>query len=470
MLKFYNSLTRQIDELKPIKDGVVSIYSCGPTVYDNAHIGNLRAFIIADTVARIVRLAGYKTKHVMNITDVDDKTIGRSQQEHEDSSPEDALKTLSTHYEKRFMSDIEAVGIDISAIQFIRATDSINSITDLIKELYKAGFAYIAEDGVYFSIDKYIKSGKTYGQLVELGAVADTKARINNDEYDKEDARDFALWKLAKPDEPVWPFELDGKDLGGRPGWHIECSAMSVGELGQPFDIHTGGIDLMFPHHENEIAQSTAGHEQKNLAKFFVHNEYLLVDKTKMSKSMGNFYTLEDILEHKFKPLSFRLFCLGSSYRTQADFTWENLASSHNRLKGLCNLAALQWQAKSDDKDSGIYIDGTIVKINNFLLNDLNTVEALAALSEVQNKLEASYLSEKQLDQFKELISLIDSVFGLDLGSTPDISADQKRDIGKRDKARRSDDFNESDKIRDQLKEQGIGLRDTSSSSVWFRL
>ena len=247
MLKLYNSLGRKIEEFKPVGD-TVKIYSCGPTVYDNVHIGNLSSFIFADSLNRAIELADFKLKHVMNITDVDDKTIRRSQEDDNESSPEIALKELTTKYELIFKDDIKAVGVNQDRYQFIRATDSIAAIQDLIRKLIDDGFAYITDDGIYFSITEYQKSGKKYGQLIDLDIKDSSKARINNDEYDKHSVHDFALWKLRREGEPSWSFEINGKDYFGRPGWHIECSAMSTEMLGQPFDIHTGGIDLIFPH------------------------------------------------------------------------------------------------------------------------------------------------------------------------------------------------------------------------------
>ena len=283
-LRLFNSLGKKIEVFKALKDKTVRIYTCGPTVYERAHIGNLASFIYADTLHRVLSSAGYKVEHVMNITDVDDKTIAASRQEFPDDDPKEALKKLTGKYEKLFMKDLEAVGINTREIKFVRATDNVELMQKLIQKLLDAGIAYIADDGIYFSISKYQAAGKTYGQLVEVTADSTEESRINNDDYDKDNAHDFALWKKAKPDEPAWDFTVDGKDMAGRPGWHIECSAMSAHELGQPFDIHTGGVDLKFPHHENEIAQSTAA-DGDILASFFIHSEHLLVDDQKMSKS-----------------------------------------------------------------------------------------------------------------------------------------------------------------------------------------
>lgn len=334
-MKLYNTLTKNEEEFKPIEAGEVSIYSCGPTVYDHIHIGNLASFIYADELRRSLEAEGHKVRHVMNITDVDDKTISKSQQKYPDLDPKEALHKLTKEYEEIFMRDMQSVGNDVNAIEFVRATDYIPQMQDLIRRLHKDGFAYLADDGVYFSIEAYKKSGKTYGQLTPIDSQNTSVSRIQNDEYDKESIHDFALWKLRKDNEPAWDFELEGNDLTGRPGWHIECSAMSTTLLGQPFDIHTGGVDLIFPHHENEIAQSTAGISEDYLAKLFFHNEHLLVDGKKMSKSLNNFYTLEDITEKGFDPLAFRLMVLQSSPKNQANFSWEILGAAQNRFNKL---------------------------------------------------------------------------------------------------------------------------------------
>jgi cysteinyl-tRNA synthetase len=260
-MKLHNTLTRKVDELKPLDPNQVSIYTCGPTVYNNAHIGNLSSYIYADTLRRSLELSGYMTKHVMNYTDVDDKTIRTSLECYPDEESRPALWKFTEEYIVQFLDDMQAIGNDVKAIQFTRATDYIEDMQRLIAELYAKKIAYIADDGIYFSIEAYKAAGKRYGQLLELTVGNTSAERIQNDEYDKESVHDFALWKLKKDTEPSWNFHLDGKDLPGRPGWHIECSAMSRTMLGQPFDIHTGGIDLVFPHHENEIAQSTAASE-----------------------------------------------------------------------------------------------------------------------------------------------------------------------------------------------------------------
>ena len=259
-LKLHNTLSKKVESFQPLNPELATIYSCGPTVYDHAHIGNLSAFITADTLRRVIVANGHTAKHVMNFTDVDDKTIRRSRETYPTHDAMTALRMLTREYGELFLEDMRTIGNDTDALEFIKAADdaTIDGMRQMIAKLHKNGYAYVADDGVYFSIDAYRKSGKTYGQLVEITDSSTSEQRIQNDEYDKDSAHDFALWKTKKPGEPAWEFTLDGVDLTGRPGWHIECSVMSEQGLARRFDIHTGGIDLAFPQHENEIAQSTA--------------------------------------------------------------------------------------------------------------------------------------------------------------------------------------------------------------------
>jgi cysteinyl-tRNA synthetase len=467
-MKIHNTLSRKIEDFTPLHQTEVRLYSCGPTVYDHAHIGNLTSYIFADTLRRILQATGYDVRHVMNFTDVDDKTIRRSREQYPDLSPEEALQKLTDTYRQVFGEDMVAIGNDVSAISFKSAVGNIEGMRALIRELHQDGFAYIADDGVYFSIAKYKASGKKYGQLLKLDTNNTSAARINNDEYDKESVHDFALWKTRKDNEPAWEFELDGHDLLGRPGWHIECSVMSVNSLGQPFDIHTGGVDLIFPHHENEIAQSTAG-KGDVYAKYFVHNEHLLVDGKKMSKSLGNFYTLQDIRERGFKPLAFRLMVLQSHYRSQSNFTWDNLEAAARRLQGLRALASLRWQTIDKPSDGEAYATWTAA-IAEPLTKDLNTPESLATLSQVQAKIEESLVSTKDRPAFEKFLTQLDTTFGLDLSEEADITTEQKEILTRRQKARDDKGWAKSDELRNQLKEQGIGVRDTAHGQIWHRL
>ena len=292
VLNLFNSLTRSPEELKPLHGNEVTMYHCGPTVYDYAHIGNLRAYISWDILRRTVEYAGYDVKQVMNITDIDDKTIKRS---HDEGL---TLSELTNKYENIFLADLRHLNIKVPE-HLPHAREHVAGMIAIIEKLIRDGFAYKTDDGVYFDIAK----SEGYGTLVELDLSAVTQSRIASDEYDKKNARDFALWKFWTADDGDNAFEASfGR---GRPGWHIECSAMAISELGETVDIHTGGVDLLFPHHTNEIAQSEA-FTGKPFAKYWLHNEFVMVDNKKMSKSLDNFYTLKTIVESGFSPLAYR--------------------------------------------------------------------------------------------------------------------------------------------------------------------
>jgi len=463
-MKLHNTLTRKVETFTPLQDNTVRLYSCGPTVYDHAHIGNLSAYIFADTLRRALRVAGFDIQHVMNYTDVDDKTIRRSRERYPDDAPRTALQKLTDHYIACFMDDMASIGNDVGAITFIRATDAIPQMQAIIRQLHQDGFAYVADDGVYFSIDAYRKSGKIYGQLLEINTENTSEARIQNDEYDKESAHDFALWKKQKDGEPVWAFTLDGQKLDGRPGWHIECSAMSRQTLGQPFDIHTGGVDNIFPHHENEIAQSTAGHDDPAMAQFFVHNEHVLVDGKKMAKSADNFFTLADVLAKGYDPLAFRVKILQSHYRSQVNFTWEALDAAQNLLKTLRAWADLRHQKAAHDATASAGYKQALIDILAAVQDDLDMPRAMSALAGLAD---AETIDPEKI---QALLNVLDRVFGFQLAERSDISHEQKSLIADREQVRHAEDWAASDKLRDQLTEQGIGLRDTPRGPVWCRL
>ncbi|MEK6808976.1 MAG: cysteine--tRNA ligase, partial [Nanoarchaeota archaeon] len=321
MLRLFNTRTRKIGVFKSIKDKEVNIYTCGPTVYDYAHIGNLRAYICADILKRYLKYKGYNVKHVMNITDVDDKTIKGSQQQGI------SLKKYTQNFSNMFFEDIKILNLDLPDI-FPKATEHIPEMIMLIKKLLKKGFAYKGEDGsIYYDISKF----KNYGKLAQLDMDGLKEgARIRHDEYSKDSPKDFCLWKACDKDDGdvFWKTEL-GK---GRPGWHIECSAMNMKYLGEEFDIHTGGVDLIFPHHENEIAQSV-GATGKEFVHYWFHNEHLLVNGKKMSKSLGNFYTLRDLLNKGYNPIGIRYLLLSTHYRQQLNFTEESLQGAENSVQ-----------------------------------------------------------------------------------------------------------------------------------------
>lgn len=475
-MRLYNTLLKKIDDFRPIHEGQAAIYSCGPTVYDHIHIGNLSAFIYADTLRRALSANGFLVKHVMNFTDVDDKTIRRSQEKYPALEPMPALRKLTEEYAAVFLDDMAAVGNDTEAFRFVKATDSIQAMQSLIRELHGHGYAYVTDDGVYFSIKAYKDSGKVYGQLTEITEASTSEARIANDEYDKASPHDFALWKKQKDGEPAWDFELDGQDLRGRPGWHIECSAMSTTELGQPFDIHTGGVDLVFPHHENEIAQSTAGRNEA-YANCFVHNEHLLVDGNKMSKSLRNFHTLQDIVDKGHDPLAFRMLVLQSHYRNQAHFSWDNLHAAESRLQDFRAMAALRWQTRENLPAAGtVALSDAPAQLKRFVADDLSSPAALAFISDVSDHLQQTLIAAGNSEQsnnladFNEFLETVDALFGLQLLAVGDISDEQKAILAEREQARSGKNWEHSDELRARLQDQGIGLRDTTQGPIWFPL
>lgn len=467
-MKLYNTLSRKVEDFAPLNDNVARIYSCGPTVYDHAHIGNLSAYIFADTLRRVVALGtNSKPLHAMNYTDVDDKTIRRSRERYPELDPKEALRKLTDEYIDLFTKDMRRIGNDVDAITFTRATDYIDGMKELITKLHAKGFAYVADDGIYFSIEAYRKSDKTYGQLLELTSSNTSEARIQNDEYDKDSVHDFSLWKKQKDGEPAWEFTIGGKDMTGRPGWHIECSVMSRAELGQPFDIHTGGVDLIFPHHENEIAQSTALEDNPMMAQIFAHNEHILVDGKKMSKSANNFYTLQDIVDRGFNPLAFRLLVLQAHYQSQVHFSWENLQAAQNRLKALQEFADLRFQKLQPPKQT---TKNWLDELERIIQNNIDTPLALRALNEIVEDSATPNLLEPLTTHFEEYLERIDNIFGLNLLGSKDIELAQKQLIAEREDARAAKDWAKSDEIRVELLKQGLGLRDTEFGTVWYRL
>lgn len=458
-MKIFNSLHNKIEDFKPIIEGEVGLYSCGPTVYNNLHIGNLSAFIYADVLRRALLASGYKVLHVMNITDVDDKTIRDSKRDYPDDEPQTALKKLTDKYTKIFKDDLVATKNDVDSITFISAVETIDEMIELTQKLIDKGIGYKADDGIYFSIKAYQETGNVYGYLQKV-EISKTQSRIANDEYDKENVSDFALWKATSPGEPSWTAEFningDNVKMPGRPGWHIECSAMSEKLLGVPFDIHTGGIDLKFPHHENEIAQ-TRGSGSKGLSNYFFHNNHLLVDGAKMSKSLANFYTLRDIETKGIDPQAFRLLVLESHYRTESNFSWEILESAKNRLKNWLSVAERIHQLP---ENTNLEI---IKKMTNALSNDLNTSKVLVNIDNYFDEVIKSNESPN-----KQVITAINDLIGIDL-RTDDISETQKEILKQRLSAREVKDWATSDKLRDELNKQGIGINDTQNTQVWYR-
>jgi cysteinyl-tRNA synthetase len=370
VLKLYNTLTRKKEKFVPIKEGTVSIYSCGPTVYDFPHLGNYRAYIASDVLKRYLIYSGFKVKHVMNITDVDDKTIRNSAKE------KIPLKQFTSRYEKAFFEDIKQLNI-MPADCYTKATEHIKDMIEIIEKLLKEGLAYKGADGsVYYKVSAF----KGYGKLAHLAPDAlkeGASGRVNADEYTKEEARDFALWKAwTKDDGDVYWESPFGR---GRPGWHIECSAMSMKYLGNHFDIHTGGVDLVFPHHQNEIAQSEGSSGEK-FVNYWLHNEWLLVNGEKMSKSLGNFFTLRDVLGKGCSSVAVRYLLMSTHYRQQLNFTFEGINSADSAVKRLDE--AVRKLKSADGKGAAITtaLKSAQSGFEKAMDDDLNISEALASI------------------------------------------------------------------------------------------
>ncbi len=451
-MRLFNSLTRQLDDITPSSDNTITFYACGPTVYDHAHIGNLRTYITEDLLRRALRVSGYSVQSVMNITDVDDKTITRSQIEHPDAGPMEALIETTRTYEAIFKADLAALGVDVAAIQFVRATEAIPQMQALIQRIYANGFAYVADGSVYFNLRTYREAGNPYGRLVNVDYSA--QARIDNDEYDKAEAQDFALWKGTKDGEPFWDFSLGEHDLPGRPGWHIECSAMALDNLDeQPITVHSGGIDLKFPHHENEIAQVIAATNQ-DFARTFTHHNHLLVDGRKMSKSLQNFYTLEDIKAKGYNPLALRLLCLQALHANELNFTWDSLTAAQNMLGNLGAWADLVHQPEINKATADTRLGADILA---YLAEDLHSPEALARLA------------AETAAPTAELLRQLDALLGLGLAGRPDITPEQKQLIAERQAARDAKDWPRSDQLRAELSADGLEVEDTPAGPRWRR-
>ncbi|MFH1053916.1 MAG: cysteine--tRNA ligase [Candidatus Woesearchaeota archaeon] len=464
-LKFYNTLTRKKELFKPIKKNVVHMYSCGPTVYNHVHIGNLRAYVFVDLLRRYLKYKGYKLKHVMNITDVEDKIIRDSQKQGK------SIKDFTEPYTKSFLKDIETLNIEKPEIM-PKATDSIKGMVNLVKVLLDKGIAYKTDNGdIYYKISKF----KDYGKLACLdieGLKKNADGRLDNsDEYEKEDARDFALWKAYDKEDGdnFWDTEI-GK---GRPGWHIECSAMSAENLGQPFDIHTGGVDLIFPHHTNEIAQSEGAYGKK-FVNYWIHNAHLIVNGQKMSKSLGNYFTLKDLIDKGYKPRAIRYELIATNYRVKLDFREDNLKKLPETLDKFSDfLKKLEIvKGKEDNKKADSLIKKAKDKFEKEMDNDLNISGALAAIFEFMNAVNKimDKISASDAKKIIDLMQKFDTVLGvMDFGEG-DLGKEIQDMIDKREKARKSQDFDTADKIRDKLKKKGIELKDTRDGVIWKKI
>ena len=418
-IKLYNSLSKTIETFKPVDKNLVRMYSCGPTVYNYAHIGNMRAFLFADLLQRVLRVVGnYQVRWVMNITNIDDKTIRDSklgsnfwlkEMGTQTENPHENLRMLTEFYEKGFLEDISLLGINLKHLYSMpKATEYINQMQELIRKIVDNGFAYVSAGSVYFNVSEWRK-GNTYGRLFNLD-FDNLKAgtRIDTDQYEREQVNDFVLWKAKKEDEPYWDFDLNGESLPGRPGWHIECSAMEKELLGLPFDIHTGGIDLKFPHHEDEIAQSHSGYGIDPTV-FWCHNEFLEVEGRKMAKSFNNFFTLRDLISKGIDPLDVRFAMFSTHYASTYNFTFDGIKGQR---KARYRVQEFIYELFEESTGS-IHANIDELKNNIFseLANDLHTPKALANLFSFINNYEAKNLSNESKQKLIELFKSLNDIF-----------------------------------------------------------
>ncbi|MFN6487071.1 MULTISPECIES: cysteine--tRNA ligase [unclassified Nostoc] len=478
-LTLYNTLTRRQEPFETVEPGKVKMYYCGVTVYDYCHLGHARACIVWDVVRRYLQFIGYEVRYIQNFTDIDDKILNRACVEHS------SMEAVADRFIKAYFEDMARLGIK-EADEYPRATHTMNGIQRLIHELENKGFAYPADGDVYYAVRQFAEYGKLSGRKLEdMQAGKSDRVNVDDPEYQrKKDPFDFALWKAARPGEPAWESPWGA----GRPGWHIECSAMVRDRLGDTIDIHAGGADLIFPHHENEIAQSEAV-TGKPLARYWLHNGMVKVDGEKMSKSLGNFTTIRDLLDRGVDPMAVRLFVLTAQYRTPIDFTDEAIAAAtngwHTIKEGL--LFGYQYGKQLDwGVETALLLPETVERFQETVNNDFNFPGGLTVLFELAKELrregniivhegKTETLPEELKRQWQTLVTLA-GVLGLEaeIEAETDTSnglsdAEIEAKIQQRQEARKGKNFAESDRIRDELQAQGITLIDSRDGTRWHR-
>jgi len=505
-LRIHNTLSGQLEEFKPLHDNQVGMYTCGPTVYDFPHIGNYRTFVFQDILRRWLKYRGYALRHVMNLTDVDDNTIRKSKAV---SMP---LRDYTAKYIEAFQVDRQLLSLEDPEI-VVRATDSIDDMVKMIQTLLEKGYAYASEGSIYFRVAAFPR----YGQLtkIDLSGIRDG-ARIDSDKYDKNNARDFALWKAPKEGEPFWETPIGP----GRPGWHIECSVMSMKYLGETFDIHSGGVDLIFPHHENEIAQSEAA-TGKPFVRYWLHAEHLIVNGEKMSKSLGNFYTLRDLLAQGYKPSAIRYLLAAVPYRRHLNFTFEGLHQAEQSIERLRNFRLRLTQESFPAGENTALIDrarAACQALEDAMDDNLNTAEALGAvfamvrdantaidrgefragdraafletlerwdrifavLEDNDNAKLRQYGFIKEATEFIHLAADIRAPEGAEAtiagnghGGAPLVGSLSDEEIGRsieeRNEMRRKGNYARADEIRQNLQKAGVMLEDSKAGTRWKR-
>ncbi len=476
-----NTLSGRKEPFVPLHDGEVRMYTCGPTVYDSAHIGNFRTFVFQDVLRRFLRIRGYTMKHVMNLTDVDDRIIQNA------AAAGISIGAYTEKHINTFIEDMDALSIERPE-HLIRATEHIEDMVALIERLSAKTFTYASDGSIYYRIAKFPGYGKL--SKIDLAGIQ-PGARVEVDRYEKNDARDFALWKAPKPGEHFWQTRIGP----GRPGWHIECSAMAMKYLGETIDIHTGGVDLAFPHHENEIAQSEAA-TGKPFARFWLHAEHLIVEGEKMSKSLGNFFTLRDLFAKGYKPSTIRFLLASVPYRRQFNFTFDSLqqaASSVERLRNFVYRLQNEKFPEGQSPEMAARIQQSEDEFHKGLEDDLNTAQALAAVFDLVRDVNTAIDHKNDQKNFRAgdagraliAMTIFDAIFSV----LPDDDAEKLRALGlgpaaaaqmgdaeietlvaERQAARLRRDFKAADLIRAQLDERGIILEDTKDGGVrWKR-
>ncbi len=477
-MKLYNTLTRKLESFCPIEPGLVKFYSCGPTVYSYYHIGNLRNAVFNDTLRRSLEFYGYNVKHIMNITDVGHLTSDADEGEDKlEKGAKQSGKTVwevADYYTKAFKDDMKNLnvqppnGYNGKTDSYARATDFIDSQIEIIELLMAKGFAYQTNQAIYFSVDKLASYGKLSGQKLTDKETA-ARSEVVTD-LGKKNPRDFAVWFFMTGHFADHSMHWTSPWGEGFPGWHLECSAIIHATLGEPIDIHTGGVDHIGTHHPNEMAQSEAAFGVP-LANYWLHNEFVLVDGQKMSKSLGNTYTLSDITEKGFKPAALRLLYLQAHYRSQLNFSWEGLAAARSRLRSYQAIADLRYQFNPDALLLGDdFFSQLATELGSIVSIDLATPAVLTKIDETFARIEkAKGVHPVHSKDFKDMLSNIEKLLGLGLLDSPDITSKQKTLINKRNTARASGNWSEADEIRKQLLEVGIELDDLPNTTNWKR-
>jgi cysteinyl-tRNA synthetase len=464
-LRLHNTLTRQLEAFASIEPDHVRLYTCGPTVYDYAHIGNLRTFLFEDILRRTLQLFGWRVTQVMNLTDVDDKTIRNA------NEAGTSLRTYTDRFAEAFFEDLGTLRVE-PAEHYPRATDYIDEMVEIVQSLTERGHTYTSDGSIYYRISTFPEYGKLSGISLE-GNIAG--ARIDADEYEKDDARDFVLWKGSRPGEPSWDTPIGA----GRPGWHLECSAMSMALLGESFDIHTGAVDNIFPHHENEIAQSE-GATGRPFARFWLHAEHLIVEGEKMAKSKGNFFTLRDLLEQGHDPAAIRYLLISVPYRQKLNFTFDGLHAAAQAIERISNTQRRleHSPAATDAGDLPLEtVSSFFTELEDALGDDLNTARALAAvhtlLRAVNTALDGNGIAAASRAELERAFATIDATLGIApqaAGETGDTDAAEiDALVAERTQARAERQFDRADAIRDELRSRGIVLEDTPHGTVWHR-